>query len=54
MAQNQENLLLRGTRGTIANMITCRQLAGKTILSKKCRKNSCMGLQIRAEGIKDK
>jgi hypothetical protein len=40
MAQNQENLLLRGTSGTIANMITYRQRAGKTIVSKKRGKSS--------------
>jgi hypothetical protein len=40
MAQNQENPLLLGTSGTIAKMITYRQLAGKTIISKKRRKNS--------------
>jgi hypothetical protein len=40
MAQNQENLLLRGTSGTIADMITYRQRAGKTIISKKRGKSS--------------
>ncbi|HVY75204.1 MAG TPA: hypothetical protein VG890_10260 [Puia sp.] len=40
MAQNQENLLLRGTSGTIDKMITYRQRAGKTIVSKKRGKSS--------------
>ena len=40
MAQNEENLLLRGTSGTIAKMITYRQRAGKTIISKKRGKSS--------------
>jgi len=40
MAQNEENLLLRGTSGTIAKMITYRQRAGKTVISKKRGKSS--------------
>jgi len=40
MAQNEENLLLRGTSGTIAKMITYRQRAGKTVISKKHGKSS--------------
>jgi hypothetical protein len=53
MAQNKENILTKGMSGTIARMLTFRQKAGKTIVSKLRRatpaSNSDKSLAVRTK-----